>query len=185
MPLHPGSVTAVIPTRGDCAVGAIVEILRCNPEIGEIRFVIGNTPFNRYKTILESKHEIWYTADDDVLTDIRPLLAAYDPKVITNAMTPEHADQYKGNQTLIGFGALFHRSLVEHAFNFYKWERDALFYRESDRIFPTVNPHKTLFPKILPLPHGEAPNRLYKQKDHGIARIQINRRILETTGISA
>ncbi len=183
--LNPRSVSAIIPTRGDVDVCRIYESLRVHPEIGEVRFVIGDTPFNRYREMMDSTAEVFYTQDDDCVTDLRPLFEAYDPEFIVNAMTVEHAAQYPGNQTLIGFGALFHGSLVRKAFHSWNWQRDALFYRESDRIFPTVNPHKTVFPKIEILPHASAPNRLWKQPDHLAARFAINERILEMTGIEA
>jgi hypothetical protein len=184
--LKPRTVTAVIPTRGDVSLGALTDHLRSYPEIGEIRFVIGDTPFNRYRAMLEeSGSEIFLTQDDDCVTDLRPLLDAYDRAVIVNAMTREHAAQYQGNQTLIGFGALFHRDLVSYAFYGWNWQRDDLFYRESDRIFPTVIPHKTVFPQISILPHASAPNRLWKQPDHNSARLEMNRRIFDMTGIPA
>lgn len=179
------SICAVIPTRGDVDCGLIFDNLRQYPEIGEIRFVIGDTPFNRYKAMLESRSGIFLTQDDDCITDVGPLLEAYDHEVIVNAMTREHAARYQGNQTLIGFGSIFHRWLVERAFRDYQWESDAVFYRESDRIFPTVNPHKTVFPKIEILPHAHNQNRLWKQPDHESARLEMNRRIFETTGILA
>jgi hypothetical protein len=118
------------------------------------------------------------------VTDIRPLIDAFELDVIVNAMTPEHARQYPGRQTLIGFGAIFHRNLLK-CFSDYAWERDDLFYRESDRIFPTVNPHKTMITDIEILPHAHAPNRLWKQPDHLSAREAMNRRIFEVTGIRA
>lgn len=180
--MQANTVTAVIPTRGNVNCGLIYDGLRANPEIKEVLFVIGDTPFNRYRAMLESKTEILYTQDDDCLTDIRPLLESYDPALIVNAMTPEHAAQYPGRQTLIGFGALFHRSMLA-CFSDYSWQRDALFYRESDRIFPTVNPHKTVFPKIDILPYAHNSDRLWRQPDHQSARLAMNQRILEMTGI--
>ena len=181
-------VTAIIPTRGDVPLGRIADRLREYPEIQEIRFVIGSTPLNRYKTILEipgTGDEIYYTQDDDCLTNIGPLLDAYNPAVITNAMTPEHAKRYEGHQTLIGFGAVFSRELVRHAFHDFPWDRDDVFFRESDRIFPTVNPHNTVYPLIEILPWANAENRLWKQPDHLAARDEMNRRIFMTTGVVA
>ena len=184
--LSPRSVCAVIPTRGNVCVDAIYNSLRIHPEIGEVRFVIGDTPFNRYRVMLEdSDAQVFFTQDDDCVTDVREVLDAYDPTVIVNAMTPQHAENYRGAQTLIGFGAIFHRSLVEFAFRAFNWKHDALFYRESDRIFPTVNPHKTVFPAIEILPHASAPDRLWKQPDHNSARIEMNERIFAITGIGA
>lgn len=184
MTLSERSVCAVIPTRGDVNCGLIYDRLRTYPEIGEIRFVIGTTPFNRYRAMMESKAEVFLTQDDDCLTDFQPLLECYQPLFVWNAMTKEHAAQYSGRQTLIGFGALLHRANLS-CFADYNWGRDALFYRESDRIFATVNPHKTMFPNIEILPHAHADNRLWKQPDHVGARLAMEQRIFDVTGIRA
>lgn len=166
-------------------VGEIASSLLEYHEIGEVRFVCGDTPFNRYRAMMEdSGREFFYTQDDDCVTDIRPLLLEAHEQFIVNTMTPEHAAQYPGRQTLIGFGALFHRQRL-NCFRDYDWQRDALFYRESDRIFATVNPHKTVFSKIEILPHAHNGNRLWKQPDHVQARMAMEQRIFEVTGIRA
>jgi hypothetical protein len=182
--MSPKSVSAVIPTRGDVPIGRIVDHLLAYPEIEEIVIVKGDTPFNRYLAAGRAKNEAIFTQDDDCVTDLRPLLDTYEPGsgVIVNAMTPEHAAQYPGRQTLIGFGAIFDGALVRC---FDGWERDALFYRESDRIFGTVNAHVTVFPPVEILPHAYASNRLWKQPDHVAARMAMEQRIFEVTGIRA
>jgi hypothetical protein len=182
--LEKGTVCAVIPTRGDVDLGLIVDRLRTYPAIGEIRFVIGNTPFNRYLSMQECGADVFYTQDDDCVTDIQPLLDEYEPPFVVNAMTPGHAAQYKGRQTLIGFGALFHRANLS-CFTDYPWEKDALFLRESDRIFGTVNEHKTVYPKIEVLQQAYNDNRLWKQPDHVPARFAMEERIFQVTGIRA
>lgn len=177
-------ISAVIPTRGDVPLGPIIDRLQEYAEIDEIILRIGDTPFNRYEAAKSAKNEVIYTQDDDCVTDLRPLIDAYDGGWMVNAMTPEHAAQYPGKQTLVGFGALFPRYYVE-VFNHYNWERDALFYRESDRIFGTTSPHKTVFPRIDILPHAHNPNRLWKQPDHVSARLAMEQRIFQVTGIRA
>lgn len=177
-------VAAIIPTRGDVDLGAIADRLRTYPEVESVQFVIGDTPFNRYRAMLKSDADYFLTQDDDCVTDFRPLFDAYEPLFVVNAMTPQHAAQYLGRQTLIGFGALLHRANLA-CFADYAWDRDALFMRESDRIFGTVNRFLTVFPDIQILPHASAPNRLWRQPDHVSARMEMNRRILETTGIVA
>jgi hypothetical protein len=182
MALAPNSITAVIPTRGDCDLSAIIRHLNSYPEIDEVVTVIGTTPYNRYLAAETAKRDVIFTQDDDCFTDVRPVIDAYTPGLITNAMTREHAAQYPGRQTLIGFGAIFDKAMLRSLDG---WERDALFFRESDRIFATVNPHKTVFPDITILPHAHAPNRLWKQPDHVAARMAMERRIFERTGIVA
>lgn len=180
MALSRRSISAVIPTRGDVDLAEIVMHLKSYPEIDTVTTIAGTTPFSRYLIAGISPRDVIFTQDDDCLTDLRPLIDAYEPGLIVNAMTPQHAAQYPGRQTLIGFGAIFDKPLVRSLDG---WERDALFYRESDRIFGTVNPHKTVFPEIRILPQAHAPNRLWKQPDHVAARLEMERRIAERTGI--
>lgn len=179
-------IAAVIPTRGDVDVSRIEANLWSYPEIGEVFFEVGDTPFNRYRKMMELRQnwDVFITCDDDCITDMRPLIDAYDPDFVVNAMTPQHARQYPGRQTLIGFGAIFHRDMLL-CFERYRWQQDALFLRESDRIFGTVNPHKTVFPSIEILPHAHNDNRFWKQPGHVSARMAMERRILEVTGIAA
>ncbi len=164
-------------------MGPIVDRLQEFPEIDEIVIVTGGTPYNRYLAAERAKNDVIYTQDDDCLTDLRPLIDAYLPGLIINAMTPAHAAQYPGRQTLIGFGAIFDRKLALTCFD--EFERDDLFYRESDRVFGTVNRHFTVYPMIEILPCASAPNRLYRQPDHVSARFRMEHRIFERTGIQA
>jgi len=111
------------------------------------------------------------------VTDIGPVIDAFEPGLIANAMTLEHARCYPGSQTLIGFGAIFEKRLLTVLAG---WERDRVFLRESVRVFATLVPHKTVFPSIEILPCAYADNRLYRQvEEHETARTEINRRILE------
>jgi len=175
-------VSAVIPSRGDVDLKKITDHLRRYPEIDEVLLGISDTPHTRYRMANIARNEIIFTQDDDCLTDLRPLIEAYEPAMLVNAMTPEHAAQYPGRQTLIGFGALFQKSLTICLDG---WERDALFYRESDRIFATLNPHKTVFPSIQILPQAHNPNRFWKQPDHVSARLVMEKRIFLKTGVQA
>lgn len=162
----------------------IVDRLRSFPQIADVRVVVGDSTYNRYLYGRSADEAIIYTQDDDCLTDIGPILEAYEPGIIVNAMTREHAARYRGAQTLIGFGSIFDRSLIDTVMDS-KWERDDLFFSKADRIFGTINQHKTVFPKIEILPHATDDNRLYRQKNHGHLVAAMNRRIFELTGIRA
>lgn len=180
MALAEKSVTAIVPTRGDLDLTSLVEHLKTYQEIDDVILVQGNTPHNRYRAARFADHDVIFTQDDDCLTDLRPLLDSYEPGIVVNAMTPAHAANYPGRQTLIGFGAIFDRKLMDC---FDGFVRDDLFYRESDRIFATVHQHKTVFPSIMISAAASAPNRLWKQPDHVSARFAMERRIKEVTGI--
>jgi hypothetical protein len=182
--IGPKSICAVIPTRGDVEMDEIVNHLKSFPEIGAIRIIIGTSTFNRYLAAMDARQEIIFTQDDDCVTDLLPIIRNYEPGVIVNAMTPDQAKRYKGAQTLIGYGAIFDRALVESMMD-EKWIHDDLFYSKADRIFTTINPHHTVFPRIRNLPHATAENRLYNEHDHGAKVIAMNQRIKEITGIKA
>lgn len=186
-------ISVVIPTRGDVPddIARIVEHLRTYPSVDDIYIAEGTTPFNRYRAIHEGKlkHELIWTQDDDCITDLEPaldrfedLLANYQERFIVNSMTLEHAAQYPGDETLLGFGSIFHRCLVSnHGCMpcFDPFFQDSVFLRESDRIFGTMNPHITVFPKIEILPSAHNLNRLWKQPEHLATRDEMRRRVAE------
>lgn len=182
MALPSRAISAVIPTRGDVSLAGIVDHLRSYDEIGEIIIAIGDTLFNRYLAAGRAKHDVIYTQDDDCLVDARQVIAAYQPGIIVNAMTREHAAQYHHRATLVGFGAIFDRDLIRCLD---EWDQDALFLSECDRVFTALNRCQAIYPPIINLAHASAPNRLYKQSDHEMRRAAIERRILEKTGIRA
>ena len=167
-------ISAVIPTRGDVDLSPISERLRTYPEITEIIIKIGDTPYNRYRGARQAANEIVYTQDDDCVTDLRPLIEAYRPGVFVNAMTPSHAKGYTGDETLVGFGSVFDKSLLAV---FDGWEEDALFLSKSDRVFGTLVPHYTVFPEITILPCAYDAHRLYLQPDHGANIVAMRERI--------
>ena len=177
MPVEAGfQISAVIPTRGDVDLGPIVDRLRKYAEVREIIIQVGDTPFNRYLAAEKARYPVIYTQDDDCITDIRPLIEAYLPDVIVNAMTSEHAANYTDRETLIGFGAIFDRDLIRMLDG---WERDALFLREVDRVFTALNPHHTLFPQIEILDCSCDGNRMWKQPEHCTSTTAMRRRIQE------
>lgn len=143
-------------------------------EIDEVIFTVSNSVYGRYEGISDAENGVIYTQDDDCITDIRPILDAYESGLIVNAMTPEHAAQYRGRVSLVGFGAIFDRSLVDVLDG---WERDELFLRECDRVFTGLNRRKTVYPSIRMLPQATAENRMYREPGHNSARAEIERRI--------
>lgn len=173
-------ISAIIPTRGD----VLVEPLRIHLQecfyINDIHFVEGDGPYTRYEAISRCDHSIIYTQDDDCITDLLPLIAGYEPGIIVNAMTPEHEANYRGLQTLVGFGAIFDAGLARCLDG---WERDDLFKREADRVFTALNFHKTVYPKIEILPWATSESRMYRQPEHSIRRKEINERIFAMTGV--
>lgn len=136
-----------------------------------------------------AKESLIYTQDDDCITDLRPLIQEWSRwsyvaqrRMIFNTMTKAHAANYKGRNTLVGFGSMFQRPALQ-AFTDWPWERDELFYRECDRIFATVNPHTHVIQPVEIFESAHAPNRMWKHPEHNKYRVEIEKRIRETTGI--
>ena len=167
-------ISAIIPTRGDVDLSLIVENLRQYPEVKEITFVVGTTPFNRYLAAERAHYPVILTQDDDCVTDMRTVIDSYRPGIIVNAMTESHAKAYQGEETLIGLGSVFDRDLVSVLDG---WEQDTLFLRESDRVFATLNRHESIFPVVTPMLWATAANRLYRQPEHGASHVAIRERI--------
>jgi hypothetical protein len=168
------SISAVIPTRGDVDLGRLAEHLRSYPEVKEITFTVGDAPYNRYRAARKALHDVIYVQDDDYLTDLRPIIDGYQPGVIVNAMTKQHEAGYQGEETLIGFGAIFDKALLSVLEG---WEEDALFLGECDRVFTALTKHVSVYPTINPLPWATAPNRMCYQPDHGASHVAIRARI--------
>jgi hypothetical protein len=168
-------ISAAIATRGDVNLRRILKEIAKHKEIDEVNVETSQTPYGWYVACQRAKNPVVYYQDDDCVTDLGPVIAAFEPDKIVNAMTKEHAKCYPGNQTLIGFGAVFEKRLLSVLDG---WERDPVFLRESVRVFATLIPHKTVFPKIEILPCAYDDNRLYRQvEEHAAAREEINRRI--------
>lgn len=170
-------ISAAIATRGDVDLRRILKEIARHKEITEVIVERSATPYGWYVASSRAKNSIVYYQDDDCVTDIGPVIEAFVPGVIVNAMPRQNAKCYPGRQTLIGFGSIFEKSLLSVLDG---WERDALFLRESTRVFATLNPHKTVFPNVEILKCAYADNRLYRQKkEHAEAREAINKRIAE------
>ncbi len=184
-------ISAVIPTRGDCPneIARIRTHLAQYPEIVEVIVIPGDTVFNRYRAAFgQARESLIYTQDDDCITDLRPLIEAWGRFagghgwMFVNAMTEAHAANYPGNNTLVGFGTLFKRRSLE-VFGKWDWERDSLFYRECDRIFACCNSYQSVIQPVEIFECAHAPNRMWKHPEHNQYRVEIEKRIRETTGI--
>lgn len=181
MKLAECSVSAVIPTRGKVDA-RILDSLHACPEIDDIQIVIGDAVFNRYVGAERARHGIIFTQDDDVISSPREIIDAYLPGTVVNAMTIAHASHYPGRATLVGFGSIFDRDLISVLNG---WERDELFLRECDRVFTALNRCSSIFPELAILPCANDPERLWRAADHHAMRKEIERRIMDKTGIAA
>lgn len=183
-------ISAVIPTRGDSPneIARIEAHLSQYPEIVEVIVIPGDTVFNRYRAAFgQAKESLIYTQDDDCITDVWALIEAWKETPwceFVNVMTAAHAANYNtGANTLLGFGTIFTR-ICTSVFLENDWVRDDVFYRECDRIFACCNDnHRTIIQPVEIFESAHAPNRMWKHPEHNQYRVEIEKRIRETTGI--
>ena len=170
-------VSAIIPTKGDVDLEPIRKHLEQYEEIKEIIFQKGDEfVFNRYRGIQKAKYDIVYTQDDDCLTDLRPILDAYEPDIVVNAMRKERINDYDKDITLIGWGAIFDKKMIS-VLDW--WKKDELFMRECDRVFTAMTKHKTVFADIKDLPQATGSERMGSEERHWKDLELIKKRINE------
>lgn len=165
----------VIPTRGDVDLGQILANLLKNEEVAEIIIEVSGAPYGRYTGARIARCPVILTQDDDCITDVPLLVKNYRSGVVVNLMSEKNAANYDGDETLVGYGAIFDRALVAVLNG---KERDAVFLRECDRVFTALNKHHTVIVKSTHnLPSATADNRMYRQKGHADSIKEIRKRI--------
>jgi hypothetical protein len=149
-------ISAIIVTRGDVDLELVVDSLDHFDDI-----VIWNN-----LAITEAKHDLIYVQDDDCLVHNPGMLTADHSRHLLVANTPR--DRIGDRITLVGWGALFHRSLPTLAFRRYlaHYPMDALFLRTCDVVFGALTPNVRPTLPFDHLPWAVARNRMYRQPDH-------------------
>jgi hypothetical protein len=180
MSLDPKDVAAVVVTRGDVSLAAILESWH---EVGFGQVSIWDNSvyqdrsvFGRWIAAKEAKKEIVYTQDDDCVlppASLQALLEAYEPGVVVSNTPERFRDRYV-EHCLVGFGAIFDRDLVEPAFErffrrFPEFEQEWMWPR-SDVVFTALNERRLLDLPYEDLPWAHADNRMWKQAGHGPQR---------------
>lgn len=178
--IAPGSVSAVIATRGDVPMMEPVSALRSGG-ISDVVVWDNSTdidgdlgPYARFVALDRALNDVILVQDDDVVLPpetVAGLCAAYEPgKLVTNM--PEIFRQHYSDSVILGFGAIFDADLPERAFSrfFGHWplmtRHDPLFIRESCRAFAILTPTVLVDLPKEDLPWANAPNRLWRQPDH-------------------
>src|ERR1017187_9728776 len=135
-------VSAVIVTRGDRDLSAIVRSLPFEDVViwDNSRRPENVKVFGRFRAIQEARNDLIYTQDDDCIVQATQLLPHYEDGMIVTNVPRRWQEFYTDGVTLIGWGALFHRRLVDQ-FDRYlaSWPQDDLFQRECDRVFTALN----------------------------------------------
>lgn len=156
-------ISAVIPTRGDVVLDKIIESIL---EAGIIDIIIADYDkgvYNRFLGIEKAKNDIIYTQDDDCVVDVKEVIKNYQPNIVVNNMPIDRRDMYKDDITLIGWGAVFDKKLVNVLEG---WEKDDLFLRECDRVFTALNKHKEILADFNSLPYSDDSFRMCNEDRH-------------------
>jgi hypothetical protein len=146
------------------------EIMASLDGFGEIIVGDGVTygVYGRYKAVEQAKFDVVYTQDDDCVVDVDSLIAEYVEGCLVANMTQERAIDYQGDITLVGWGALFPKTMPDKVLTYYlnRFGDTPLFRRECDRVFTGLTTHKTVFVPVRNLPSASAPGRLWTDSQH-------------------
>lgn len=183
--IDPSKVSCVIVTRGNVDLSGILASLpfedvvirnNSNPHLPKDMKVFG-----RYLGASLAVNEVTAVQDDDAIIEDWPaILAAYEPGVVTCNMGAAHTAYYKPmNMALVGFGAVFDKSLIAPTFDRYfeQFPKDELLLRECDRIFTALNRLKVVQVPYRNLPHEETTERMWRENRHGADLAKIRERI--------
>lgn len=179
--LRSDKVSAVIVTRGDCDLAPLVASLPF-PEIA----VWDNSRrpdrkvYGRYLAAAEAGNDIIYTQDDDCIVDAQALLEHYEDGLIVANVPEDRRAFYSDGVTLVGWGALFHRSLLSVLDRYLElYPMDELFLRECDRLFTGLNRTRCVEVPLEHLPRAFARDRMGMERIHLADLAEIRRRTEE------
>lgn len=138
---------------------------------GEILiFTNSDSPFRKYELFDKAKYDYIYYQDDDAICPIKYLVDLSEQDKINVVMKQSHFDAYANTRMTmgLGWGGLFAkyklRSLKKYI---YKYGRDELFKRETERILTYLNyPQNRLVLPVEDLPSAYAADRLWRQPIH-------------------
>ena len=179
-------VSAVIVTRGDVDLKPVLDTLSMFDDIviwdNRVRYNV--LLYGRYVAMREVRNSVVYVQDDDcTLTPeaIEMLISEYRRgEVIANMPVSRWADY--PDSCLVGWGAVFDRTLPREAFERYarRYPLGATaFMRDCDLVFTTLTPHIKLDLGFTHLPWAEMPYRLFRQPEHAGMRERILHRARE------
>lgn len=179
-------VAVVMVTRGDVPLPALSGLTAENVVWDNATVAEDMSVYGRYAALELVTRPVVIVQDDDVLLSaeaVRGLLDAYEPGVIIANLPHEYRHRYT-DSTLIGFGAIFDKDLPDKAFAKFREYAPATeeqwFRRTCDVVFTTLTPFKLVDLPFDYLPHTRAPNRMYRQPNHGLERqrmLQLARKV--------
>lgn len=145
--------------------------------------------FGRYRAVELATLDYVYTQDDDCVIDAVRLCGEYRPGELLCNLKSSHVAFYEPmGISLVGWGAIFPRSMVNFAPYLAAHPEDDLFYRECDRVFTYLNREKTRIVEIgvEDLARAGGSDRMGTEARHGrdLAEIRARLGILETVRLA-
>jgi hypothetical protein len=171
----PQNISAVLITRGDHDISAVVQSLT-DRFFGLV--VYNNSTgldfkvFSRFIAAQNAPSDYVYFQDDDCIVD----LSAYPWDLTGNHvlcnMPKEYRKNYPGPTQLLGFGSVIPRSLIVPTFNRYLayYPLGPMLLRECDRIFTGLNPCRLCNVPITHMPYAMDEDRMYRRPEHNVQR---------------
>ena len=168
-------ICAVVVTTGQHDISPILESLRpfAQTVVWDNSKEKRNAKvYGRYLAVSRSQHDLIYVQDDDAIIDLQAFASALsiyrDGEILCN-MPREWADApcYQGPIRLVGWGALFHRRLVNFQTYLDRYPLDDLFLRECDRVFTGLNTCRNIDVPRLSLPYAFDRSRMGCEERHG------------------
>lgn len=139
---------------------------------GEILILThSDSPHRKYELFKKAKFDLIYYNDDDAICPIEQLLELSDPNMINVIMKEGHFEAHKDNRATmgLGWGAIFHKDFLQTLSQYTDiYGEDDVFKRETERILTYLNyPQNRIIGYVEDLPSAYAPDRLWRQPEHG------------------
>lgn len=191
-------VSAVIVTRGDVSLAEVLDSL---PRSWE-KIVVDNSQeqqdfmvYGRYVGCARASNDLIFVQDDDVIVSDPSLIVEQWQAVYANTpllspnftvcnMPSEFRHDFYTHHALVGFGAVFHRAIVEPTFQKYLGPHGYMtrmlnreFLRTCDIPFTALNPRVLVDVPKENLPWCNADNRMWTQSTHYTERMSVLERV--------
>lgn len=179
-------ISAVVVTKGDRDISRVVESLAPFGQVivhDNSKQVTDSIVFGRWIAAASAKHEAVFVCDDDTIVDSEALCAQFRPgRILCNMPERWHKSYLGTGICLVGFGAVFERSMVWPGFAAYDaagHPRDEVFLREADRVW-TYELNGLIDWADVPIKqmgYSCDPGRMYRERRTNSDYAEIRRRI--------